>query len=131
MLRARYAVSVAVITSLRPWGGGVQPSVGYPVCTVGFLFAPVKVGRDALRIRQHASSTHCGAANAGVGLRTKPAIVIIAYLSFMGHLIGGLLSWRFIAHLADQLSTLFWPFILTPGRLPLVNCTPARVSAKL
>ena len=53
--------------------------------------------------RQHASSTDWGAAKVGVGLRTMPAIAIVAYLSFMGHLIGGLLSWRIIAHLADQL----------------------------
>jgi hypothetical protein len=37
--------------------------------------------------RQQASSTDCGAARAGVGLRTKPAIARVAYLSFMGHLI--------------------------------------------
>ena len=52
--------------------------------------------------RQQAVSTHCGAAKAGVGLRTKQASAIVAYLSFMRHLIGELLSWRFIAHLSDQ-----------------------------
>jgi hypothetical protein len=44
-----------------------------------------------------------------------PAIAIVAYLSFMGHLIGGLLSWRIIAHLADQLPPMFFG-----GKAPLI-----------
>ena len=50
MLRARYAVSVAVITSAALGRRRSSRPVGYAVGTVGFLFAPGKVRRDALRI---------------------------------------------------------------------------------
>ena len=50
MLRARYAVSVAVITSAALGRRRSSRPVGYAVGPVGFLFAPGKVRRDALRI---------------------------------------------------------------------------------
>src|SRR6185312_2141639 len=50
MLRARYAVSVAVITSAALGRRCSSRPVGYAVSDVGFLFAFGKVGRDALRI---------------------------------------------------------------------------------
>src|SRR5262245_18590386 len=50
MLRARYAVSVAVITSAALERRCSSRPVGYAVGDVGFLFAPTKVGRDAVRI---------------------------------------------------------------------------------
>jgi hypothetical protein len=50
MLGARYAVSVAVITSAALRRRRSSRPVGYAVGDVGFLFALGKVGRDAVRI---------------------------------------------------------------------------------
>jgi hypothetical protein len=50
MLRARYAVSVAVITSATLGRRRSGRPVGYAIGDVGFLFALGKVGGDAIRI---------------------------------------------------------------------------------
>src|SRR5262245_33440631 len=50
MLRARYAVSVAIITSATLGRRRSSRPVGFAVGDVGFPFAPTKIGRDAVRI---------------------------------------------------------------------------------
>jgi hypothetical protein len=102
MLRARYAVSVAVITSAAVGRRRSSRPVGYAVGNVGFLFALGKVGRDAFGISPTGILDPLwGGENRGRA-ENEASNRHSCVPQFHGTPHRGLLSWRFIAHLSDH-----------------------------
>jgi len=103
MLRARYAVSVAVITSAALGRRCSSRPVSYAVGDVGFLFALGKVGGDAIRISPAGILDPLWGGESRGRAENEASNHHSCVPQFHGTPHRGLLSWRFIAHLSDQL----------------------------